>query len=392
MYTTGSFSVSQNTPYTSPDIPAGTTCTVTETQPTGSLADSSWSWEPTDAPRRGLRHHRRGQRADRDGAEHLRPGDGHAETEQARAAASWCAAGGLHRWGPHLPGCLHLPDRSPSAASGTAEVANGGTSTVTGLPATAVPALSETLTRQAGDFADPSLTWDGNSFSSPSVTIVANAERSSTVTNFFIRQTASLTLGKQIDGAGYTGGSAENFTVHWDCGTASGTVTLARNATKTVTVPASTGCTVTEVDPAGNLDPAHDWGPPTYVGLTSGLVTVPPGGSATVTVTNHTVEVFGTVTVTKQITGATEGVLARATFPITVACDRPAQGTTGSYSETFDLMANETVSTPPLPVGTGCTVTEGTLPALGLVDDSYAWGRIPQHRTSPSAPATRPLP
>ena len=38
------FSVTQGTPYLSPEYPAGTTCTVTETQPTGHLADSSWSW------------------------------------------------------------------------------------------------------------------------------------------------------------------------------------------------------------------------------------------------------------------------------------------------------------------------------------------------------------
>ena len=48
--TTGSFSVTQNTPYTSPDIPAGTICTVTETQPTGNLANTSWSWNAPAYP------------------------------------------------------------------------------------------------------------------------------------------------------------------------------------------------------------------------------------------------------------------------------------------------------------------------------------------------------
>ena len=134
---------------------------------------------------------------------------------------------------------------------------------------------------------------------------------------------------------------------------------------------------MTEVDPSGNLDPAHVWGSPTYAGLTSGLVNVPPGGTATVTVTNHTEAVFGTLSVTKELTGATEGVRAGATFPITVACDNPAKGGAGDYSETFDLTVNATVTTPELPVGTGCTVTEGTLPALALVDDSYAWGPHP---------------
>ena len=48
--TTGSFSVTQNTPYASPDIPAGTICTVTEAQPTGNLANTSWSWNPPTYP------------------------------------------------------------------------------------------------------------------------------------------------------------------------------------------------------------------------------------------------------------------------------------------------------------------------------------------------------
>ena len=95
------------------------------------------------------------------------------------------------------------------------------------------------------------------------------------------------------------------------------------------------------------------------------------------TVTNHTVPVFGTVSVTKEITGATEGVLARATFPITVSCDSPAQGDDRRLQRDLRPDRQRHRHHPRLPVGTGCTVTEGTLPALGLVDDSYAWGTHP---------------
>ena len=376
--TTGTFSVTQNTPYTSPDIPSGTTCTVTETQPTGNLANTSWSWNPPSYPAGNSvviadgsvpTVTVRNTYAQATGSLTL------AKLVQPRPGAPLAGYTGGDRTFPIAYSCQI---GGTTVASGTAQVANGASSTVTGLPATAVCALSETLTSQAGDFADPSLAWDGHSFSSASVTIVANTGRSSTVTNFFTRQTASLTIGKQIVGAGYTGGTAEHFTVRWDCGTASGTVTLARDATKTVTVPANTGCTVTEVDPTGNLDPAHEWGAPTYAGLTSGVVNVPPGGTATVTVTNHTVPVYGTVSVTKALTGATEGVRARTTFPITVSCDKPARGAADDYTGTFDLIVNETGSTPEaFPVGTGCTVAEGTLPTGGLVDDSYAWGPHP---------------
>ena len=83
-----------------------------------------------------------------------------------------------------------------------------------------------------------------------------------------------------------------------------------------------------------------------------------------VTVTNHTVPIFGTLSVTKELTGATEGVRARATFPVTVACDQPAEGDLRDYSETFALEANVTQTTPHLPVGTSCTVTEGHAPPV----------------------------
>ncbi len=52
--TSGSFSVSTGTPWISPQIPAGVTCTVTENQPTGNLADASYVWAaPAYTPTNG---------------------------------------------------------------------------------------------------------------------------------------------------------------------------------------------------------------------------------------------------------------------------------------------------------------------------------------------------
>ena len=109
--TNGSFSVTQNTPYTSPEIPAGTICTVTETPPTGNLADTSWSWNPPAYPNGNSVTIAEGSVADGDRAEHLRAGDRVADAEQGRRATSRRAARRLHRWCPHLPDRLHLPDR-----------------------------------------------------------------------------------------------------------------------------------------------------------------------------------------------------------------------------------------------------------------------------------------
>ena len=377
----GSFSVTQSTPYTSPDIPAGTVCTVTETQPSGNLANSSWTWNPPAYPDGSSvviadgtlpTVTVRNTFAQRTGALTL------GKLVQPRPGAPVAGFTGGARTFPLAYDCRI---GGVTVASGTVNVANGGTATVDGLPATSVCALSEVLALQPGDFTDPSLAWDGNGWTATSVTVVADQSRSATVTNFFTKQTASLTLAKLVQGGGYTGGAGKNFTIDWDCGTASGSVALANGGSQTVTVPASSACAVTERDPVGNLDAAHEWGAPTYTGLTDGVAVVPPGGSAVVTVTNHTVPIFGAVSVTKELTGATEGVRARATFSVTVACDQPAEGTSGSYSETFALEANVTQTTPHLPVGTSCTVTEGPLPPLGLVDDSYAWGPAPPPQT-----------
>ena len=127
-------------------------------------------------------------------------------------------------------------------------------------------------------------------------------------------------------------------------------------------------CEVREIPPATSLlDPAHVWGTPTW---TPGVVAVvPANGTTTLTVTNPTTPIFGRVSVTKAITGATGGVTADATFSIVVDC-----GAGGLF--TFDLGAESTDSTPDVPVGTSCTVTEDP-PTGGLVDGSYTWVQPP---------------
>ncbi|MEZ5159317.1 MAG: DUF5979 domain-containing protein [Marmoricola sp.] len=142
-------------------------------------------------------------------------------------------------------------------------------------------------------------------------------------------------------------------------GTASGQVSLANGGSASVTVPARTACSVDEVPPTGNLLPAYEWGAATYD--PSATPTVPAGETKVVTVHNHTVPIFGQVKVTKKISGPAGGVKASAVFPITVTCNAPAQGQAGNYSNTFNLNANGTGTTPNLPVGTACSVSEAAL-------------------------------
>ena len=109
--TTGSFSVTQNTPYTSPDIPAGTICTVTETQPTGNLADTSWSWNPPTYPDGNSVTIAEGSVPTVTVRNTFAQATGSLTLSKVVAATSRRAARRLHRRCPHLPDRLHLPDR-----------------------------------------------------------------------------------------------------------------------------------------------------------------------------------------------------------------------------------------------------------------------------------------
>ena len=142
-----------------------------------------------------------------------------------------------------------------------------------------------------------------------------------TLTNTYIREFGSLAVAKVVSGDGYIGGTGQNFTIGYDCGSAfTGTVTVAAGGSVTIPgLPARVTCEVKEVPPAaGLLDPAHVWGTPTW--SPGAEAVVPANGTTTLTVTNPTTPIFGQVRVTKAVTGATGGVTAGATFHIVVDC------------------------------------------------------------------------
>ena len=82
--------------------------------------------------------------------------------------------------------------------------------------------FTETLTQQDGDFSDPSYAWTGSAAAPASVTIGDNTTAAVTITNSYARETGQLVIAKVVTGDGYVGGTAENFTVRYDCGVAAG--------------------------------------------------------------------------------------------------------------------------------------------------------------------------
>lgn len=374
---TGNFTVENGGTFTAPEnIPAGTSCTVTETAPTGSanLANTSYVWTNVGyAPAQSVTI------ADNQTAtvgitntyvqnkgslvinKAIAPRDG--------TPATGYTGGVARTFGVHYACTLG----GATVAEGDTAISTGTAATINDIPATASCTVTETApTTASGDFVDASYGWDGNAISAAAV-VPVNGQAAVTVTNYFKKYSASLVVAKTIQGAGYTGGTAENFTVTVTCGTDTPqVVTVANGSSKTLTVPANLGCTVIETQPAGNLQAAYEWGAPTYSGLTNGTVAVAPGASSTVTVTNHTVPIFGKVSVVKALTGETTGVVANSVFPVRVNCG-------AAYDQVLNLVAGTPQVTPDLPVGTSCTVTEQSQPAL--LDASYAWDAIPAAQT-----------
>lgn len=374
---TGNFALAKGETTTVDNIPAGTSCTVTETAPSGSdnLANGSYQWTtPSYAPAQTVAITDNGvaavtitnnyvqQAGNLDIAKVITP--------RENVAATGYTGGDDREFPVHYDCTLG----GQSVSSGDVNISRSTPGHITGIPATAVCTVTEAAVSAApGDFVDASYAWDGSQISDP-VTIAADGTAQATVTNYFTKVQAGLTITKQVTGEGYTGGTAENFTVTVDCGTHHGSqqVTLADGASKTIQVPAGVACSITEETPTGNLDAAHKWGTPSYTGLTNGAVTVPADGSATVTVTNSTVPIYGSISVTKAVTGETAGLVAGSTFPVTVTC--------GTTTTNLDLVVGTAQTVNQIPVGSSCTITEGAaLP--GLVDASYAWGATPAAQT-----------
>lgn len=351
-------------------LPVGASCTVTEDAPSGGLTDTSWNWNtPTIVTSPAV--------VAADGSARVTitnnasqqfgtftvtkavegPDGGYTGTaDRAFPVAYVCTIAG----GPDI--------------TGTLQIAAGATSGHIQVPAGYTCALTETLQALPGDFADASYEWVGESWDTASLPIAANANASATVTNTFTRNYTSIEITKKIDGEGYVG-EGEPFAITVNCGMGEQIINVAAGGSATIpNLPVGTICTLAEQPPSEDLlAPAYDWGVPSWDGLdAAGQITALKDTVVQATVTNPTVAVFGTVTVTKDVT--TGGVVAGTSFPISVTC--------GAQSEQFDLADGASATTQPYPVGTSCTVSEQAPTGRdGLVDDSYSWGPVPADQT-----------
>ena len=193
--------------------------------------------------------------------------------------------------------------------------------------------------------------------------------------------TGSLRISKVVDdpNGGYTGAANKTFSGTYNCGTGStGTFTTLTTATPVTIagIPAGRTCTVTENTPTdGLLNASFAWAAPTF---STQPVTIADQATATVTITNHVVQQFGTFSVTKVVRGpdgTTAGYTGGTTrvFPVGYSCALTNGPTT---SGTLNLTLTQAVSpAAPIPAGSSCTLTETLTTQPGdFADPSYVWG------------------
>lgn len=367
------YTVTINTPFTSvKNIPAGAVCTVKEDKPSTGLLNASYQWtDPTFAPATVT--------VPKDGTgtiaitNHVVQNTGNFSVQKKITGPNGYTGAATRQFSVDYKCTL----ANGPAINGNLLVTTQTIRTSPNIPAGYACVLSESaLSSQTGDFADSSYEWvapTAASFApSNAVTIGTSTTVGVVLNNSYTRHFGSLNLKKLVAGSGYLGGTAENFTVNYDCGGSyKGTVKLAAGtAGKTVTdLPANSICTVSEVAPAGNLAAAYKWGTPSW-DVTGSKVTIAKGATVSATVTNPTIPIFGTISVEKSITGG--GVKSGATFDLTVTCP--------NYTKTFTLPVGQRATTEKIPVGTACTISESNQPTGVFVDDSYAWGAKPANQ------------
>ena len=171
---------------------------------------------------------------------------------------------------------------------------------------------------------------------------------------------------KRVTGqtTGYVEGST--FAVSYTCSDGTeGSVTLARDETKAVGgLPLGTSCTLAETSKPATADgsyayTAESWTPSNRVSITEADQVV------AVTLTNPIRRVLGGFSVTKKVTGETDGYVPDSRFTIAYDCG-------GGVSGALQIIDGETAEVGSFPRGTVCHLAEIAKPAPS--DASYRYG------------------
>ena len=180
-------------------IPAGRTCLVTETPPTGGLANASFAWGTPTYSTQPVTITDQGTATVTITNTVVQNFGTFSVTKTVQNAVpdGGGYVGGTTRVFPLAYSCTLT---GGPTTTGSIDLTLGqAASPATSIPTGSVCTFTETLTAQPGDFADPSYVWRGATVTPTTVTIGASTTVTLGVTNTYTRQFGSLQLTKVVD-------------------------------------------------------------------------------------------------------------------------------------------------------------------------------------------------
>jgi len=267
--------------------------------------------------------------------------------------------------------------------NGNFNLANGGFWSV---PGKTIPAGAEcTVTEGTNPPANTSYTWDGVAFTAVPATgsqsdrgftfkIPAPKAGSPlvpvnvTATNTISQKFATVNVAKTV-GAGYDG--VLKFGITLNCGVAgSYSANILGGASANLSVPLGSNCTVSEASRVGGLvDDSYAWDTATFT--PESFEVTQTATPITVAVHNPTTRVYGSLDVTKVLSGVTGVVDPAKEYQGTFKCTHPGMDpVTGSWTTTAGATATPDTR---ILLGSECAVDSEESLGAPSADPSYAW-------------------
>jgi large repetitive protein len=228
-----------------------------------------------------------------------------------------------------------------------------------------------------GDLANSSFEWSTPTYSAQPVIIGDETESIITVTHHVIQRFGTFSVTKSItDQVGYTGTPGRIFPVTYSCSigdavVASGTLNaiIGVPISPEEQIPATATCQLAEtlVLLEGDFpDGSYEWSTPQFSDAT---VLIADDQKVRISVTNRFDRIFGSLLISKTLSGSTVGFIEGTKFTFTVSCGEV-------YSATVTVGIADPATTANIPRGTQCNISE-VAPTGGLSTTEYSWGTTP---------------
>jgi large repetitive protein len=228
-----------------------------------------------------------------------------------------------------------------------------------------------------GDLANSSFEWSTPTYSTQPVIIGDETESIITVTHHVIQRFGTFSVTKSItDQVGYTGTPGRIFPITYSCSigdavVASGTLNaiIGVPISPEEQIPATATCQLAEtlVLLEGDFpDGSYEWSTPQFSDAT---VLIADDQNVRISVTNRFDRIFGSLLISKTLSGSTVGFIEGTKFTFTVSCGEV-------YSAAVTVGIADPATTANIPRGTQCNVSE-VAPTGGLNTTEYSWGTTP---------------